>query len=620
MFAPPIARTKPKSSAAPRSTAMTPSPSRAGVPQPLNTMGDRARLKPPVQPKLKVGDVDDPLEREADRVAGQVVTGPDAQPPRLRADRPGALPEPERTKSPESFSGGGDPLPAPLRGYFERRFDHDFTGVRLHKGPDAARSALSFGARAYTYGRDIVFGAGEFSPSSNRGLLAHELAHVVQQGAGQPLVQRSPLSDEIKEAWTKAPKIETLLARLSKADVQAAQTDADVDTEIASILASRPDDLWLAERIRQGKLGDTTGKFHPTGKPQPIKAFFFAGSTDRRALVIGGVHGTEKQGIDVAEMLIADLQSAAVPPVLTTIVVPSLFPDNAAAGTRNSGKETDPDVTPTNRNFPDPSQDLAAAEKAGGGTAKDALKKVILPENQLLMKLMERFKPERIISIHGTHHLGAAGISFDRRSLRADELAKASVHVGRARPENSEGYGEASLMAMQKLFKQRSAEMLRQAEKADTDLALGAAKQIDTATAGITGRDARDLDREHDPKGGPGATATAERKAHPSIAGNVGKTGKIDFAQWSGGGSDPGFSLGGYAPARGMSLFTVEPPVDAPLSDYPIARDPKDPKKPDKTKWAKDRVSREVDKLLQAERITELKAYADAVRTVLLGS
>jgi hypothetical protein len=126
---------------------------------------------------------------------------------------------------------------------------------------------------------------------------------VVQQGAGQPLVQRSPLSDEIRDSWTKTPTIEALLARLSETDVQTAQSGTDVDAETSRILATRADDLWVALRIRKGELGQTTGArgVKAAGKPlqRPIKVFFFQGSTDRRALVIAGVHGSEKQGIEV---------------------------------------------------------------------------------------------------------------------------------------------------------------------------------------------------------------------------------------------------------------------------------------------------------------------------------
>ena len=86
------------------------------------------------------------------------------------------------------------------------------------------------------------------------------------------------------------------------------------------------------------------------------------------------------------------------------------------------------------------------------------------------------------------------------------------------------------------------------------------------------------------------------RRAHPSIAGNVGAKGAIDNATWSGG-VPGGVSLGGYAPPRGMSVFTVEPPLNLNSADYPTAQ----------------------DKVTQANRKIELQKYADAVRTVLLG-
>ena len=93
---------------------------------------------------------------------------------------------------------GGEPLPASARAFFEPRFDHDFSGVRIHTGSQAADSASSINARAYTRGKDIVFGEGQYAAGSSAGqkLLAHELAHVVQQSAGrvQPRsVQRSVL-------------------------------------------------------------------------------------------------------------------------------------------------------------------------------------------------------------------------------------------------------------------------------------------------------------------------------------------------------------------------------------------------------------------------------------------
>ncbi len=500
----------------------------------------------------------------------------------------------------------------PAREFFEQRFDYDFGGVRLHHGPEAAESARSLGARAYTHGRDIVFGSGEYSPGSKAAsrLLAHELTHVVQQGAGHGVVQRSPLSDSIKDAWTADPKIEALLARLSQSDVQTAQGDADVDAEIARILAARPDDLWVAQRIRQGQLGQTTGALGPKsgGKPvaRPIEAFFFRGSTDRRALVIAGVHGTERQGMEVARRLISDLSTLPQPPGFTTIIVPSLFPDNAAsgpAGSRESG------ATPTNRNFPPPSEDLADATVAGGGTAVDASKsggkrtRAILPENLLLLELMERFHPERILSIHGTSGPGSAGVFYDRRSLRPDEVqaarawAKGNAYMQIPPDQQDEPGGQERLQALEeRLFQGRLAQMSGQADAADRDLSLKAATQIDTATSSIPGRGGRDMSREKESAATTAANEKA-RRAHPSISGNIGPKGAIDNATWSGG-VPGGVSLGSYAPPRGMSVFTVEPPLNLNSADYPTAQ----------------------DKVTQANRKIELQSYADAVRTVLLAA
>lgn len=68
----------------------------------------------------------------------------------------------------------------------EPRFGRDFSGVRVHTDYDAAESASALNARAYTAGRDVVFGAGKYTPSTDTGrsLIAHELTHVVQQSEG----------------------------------------------------------------------------------------------------------------------------------------------------------------------------------------------------------------------------------------------------------------------------------------------------------------------------------------------------------------------------------------------------------------------------------------------------
>jgi hypothetical protein len=77
----------------------------------------------------------------------------------------------------------GQPLDAGTRAFFEPRFAQDFSRVRVHTDAKAAESARSVNALAYTVGRDVVFGAGQYAPQTSEGqrVLAHELTHVAQQ-------------------------------------------------------------------------------------------------------------------------------------------------------------------------------------------------------------------------------------------------------------------------------------------------------------------------------------------------------------------------------------------------------------------------------------------------------
>jgi hypothetical protein len=100
------------------------------------------------------------------------------------------------------LSSEGRPLEASTRGFMEQRFGHDFSRVRVHDDGRAAASARAINARAYSSGSQIVFGEGRHTPglSTGRRLLAHELAHVVQQGhqpASQQRLMRAP--DDLTE-------------------------------------------------------------------------------------------------------------------------------------------------------------------------------------------------------------------------------------------------------------------------------------------------------------------------------------------------------------------------------------------------------------------------------------
>jgi len=150
----------------------------------------RCREHSPLQTKLAVGEPGDAYEREADRIADQVLATPahpvvDGAPPRIQ--RFAGQATGQAAAAPPSvdqvLASPGRPLEPVLRQDMEQRFGHDLSRVRVHSGAAAERSARDVNAQAYTVGRDIVFSAGQYAPvtSAGRRMIAHELVHVVQQ-------------------------------------------------------------------------------------------------------------------------------------------------------------------------------------------------------------------------------------------------------------------------------------------------------------------------------------------------------------------------------------------------------------------------------------------------------
>ena len=90
----------------------------------------------------------------------------------------------------------GSPLPSAVKSKMEPKLGADLSSVKVHTGGESAKAASGFGARAFTVGSDVHFGAGEYSPGTKEGdrLLAHELTHVVQ--GQQTGVQRKAAGDE----------------------------------------------------------------------------------------------------------------------------------------------------------------------------------------------------------------------------------------------------------------------------------------------------------------------------------------------------------------------------------------------------------------------------------------
>jgi hypothetical protein len=205
-----------------------------------------AHAQPPIamQPKLAVNTPGDIYEEEADRVSEQVIRMPQLSlklagdgggvSPECRAEEPGREHERVQIKDNslsdsglaaappivhEALGSPGQPLNPATRAFMEPRLDHDFSRVRVHTDARAAASAQAIHAQAYTVGGDVVFGTGQYAPETSEGkkLLAHELAHVKQQGnksASAKTIRRKP--DPQKELEQQLPEKEARLAELQR--------------------------------------------------------------------------------------------------------------------------------------------------------------------------------------------------------------------------------------------------------------------------------------------------------------------------------------------------------------------------------------------------------------------
>src|SRR6266536_1459254 len=279
--------------------------------------------------------------------------------------------------------------------------------------------------------------------------------------AGPPTV-----ADKIRDSWS-AKKDEQEIFKILR-EQTTYPLDATVTTELHAIFPTGkdertladtialngPEPLWSVSEIKKrlalkpksdpGNYKATLADPSPAGVPSRVagtcinklkpselpEAYFFQGRSDRRALVIAGVHGDEKRGVEVVKLLQTNLTGAALKPFFTTILVPIVIPRTNAKSSRNvpggigfdkSGRTVCRSIEP-NRNYPLPGEDLAAAQ-ARGKSALDDPELVIrasggvrapkdtdpampftsirmLPETRILISLIERFQPERLASIH----------------------------------------------------------------------------------------------------------------------------------------------------------------------------------------------------------------------------
>jgi hypothetical protein len=189
--------------------AKKPAPKVSGTP-PRARRGDR----------LSPGDV--ALEREADAYAAGRT---DAA---LR--RPGV--------APTSLRGGGVALPQQQRRLHEARLGRDLSGLRLHADPLSQQEAAAHGAQALADGGDVMLAHGRFRPGTESGnrLIAHEVAHVVQQADGRG---RGPA---LKTATASRPEMPVSVCGLwsdtTRAWFQRRLRELGVGTELRGVLAN----------------------------------------------------------------------------------------------------------------------------------------------------------------------------------------------------------------------------------------------------------------------------------------------------------------------------------------------------------------------------------------------
>jgi hypothetical protein len=286
---------------------------------------------------LRIGDANDASEREADRVANEVMSGR-AQRRHWSLGR--ALPavqrkcecgsgaatgqceacsqkEEEQKVQRKAASNSAPPFAPPIvhevlnsagrlldqdsREFFESKLGTDLRGVRIHHDEAAAQSARAVGARAYTMGNHIAFADGEFAPqtSSGRSLLAHELAHVAQQSDGALGIGTGNNEEYQAEAMSRNVGMgaKTAPPAFSRSPVHLARAEAPYVSPYTDALATE-----LLERIRQLRIAQGGASAVAQSKRVGAVAAVF----DRQGNRLGTIERMNAPGGKHAEELIVE--------------------------------------------------------------------------------------------------------------------------------------------------------------------------------------------------------------------------------------------------------------------------------------------------------------------------
>ena len=312
---------------------------------------------PPIQAKLRINKPGDVYEEEADRVAEQVMRMEEPGVQRqveeeetLQAKEiPSQIPEvtPNLEAGINTIRGGGQPLPESTRAFFEPRFGHDFSQVRVHTDAKAAEAARAVNAWAFTVGQDVVFGAGEYAPGTNTGqrLMAHELVHLVQQSLSPTsrvflLRKENESGRKREEQLSKNPQLYQALTIARRGGEGNTFLSTDTITLYAQTIGIEPNQVsWVVNGVSKdsgsGKPHALANQGYFTFRPNPINRPITRSRRVNSPIIYSvearveafTVHFTLQQDeTDVLRQEYVDI--GATPPTRNQITVPTYPPFN----------------------------------------------------------------------------------------------------------------------------------------------------------------------------------------------------------------------------------------------------------------------------------------------------
>ncbi len=281
---------------------------------------------PLIQAQLKVGEPGDKYEREADALANRVMSMPQTEnsiqracvscsenelqmkpmsehvlqmqaveeeeellQPKLRMQ---PMEEEEEMLQPKSMgspsgelneialtmqsTGNGSSLPDSTNRFMSNAFGSDFRGVKIHTGSKAIQMNNQLGARAFTHGNNIYFNKGQYTPKSSEGkkLLAHELTHVVQQGAGGSRdsisKHEAPNIQAARLPCTSKKKIDVFTVNLpgsSRSIYSDISTTNDILCQCGIEIVLKGGESWDTNLMDKEAPKGVLNEFKSTGKP-----------------------------------------------------------------------------------------------------------------------------------------------------------------------------------------------------------------------------------------------------------------------------------------------------------------------------------------------------------------